>query len=123
MTDELHTHLTYSSILNVGDLTNLAGGSTAYVGFTAATGGSVSIQTITNFSFVSIPTETLSASGNSVVIAWPGSIPGYVLQQNSDLSTTNWVTVTNLDSVVDNLHQISVPIGTSNLFYRLFLPQ
>jgi hypothetical protein len=122
MTDELHTNLTYSSILNVGDLTKLAGGSTAYVGFTAATGGSVSIQTITNFSFVSIPTETLSASGNSVVIAWPGSISGYVLQQNANLSTTNWVTVTNLDSVVDNLHQVAVPITNSNLFYRLFLP-
>jgi hypothetical protein len=46
---------------------------------------------------------------------------GYVLQQNSDLSTANWLTVTNLDTVVNSQHQVVVPSGGTNMFYRLLL--
>ncbi|SPE54741.1 membrane hypothetical protein [Verrucomicrobia bacterium] len=29
-------------------------------------------------------------STNTVVVSWPSPSPGFVLQQNTDLSTTNW---------------------------------
>src|SRR5437763_14623156 len=35
------------------------------------------------------------ASTNTVVIAWPASSTGFSLQQNSNLSTTAWGSVTN----------------------------
>jgi predicted component of type VI protein secretion system len=122
MTDELSTNLTFSTNLNVGDLTAAAGGSAAYVGFTGATGGSVATQTITNFSFVSIPSQGIQLTAtNTVVVTWPGVIAGYVLQQNHKLNTTNWANVTNLDSVVNGQHQVIVPVTSSNAFYRLDL--
>jgi hypothetical protein len=115
------THTSFSTNLNVGNLTQVAGGSTAYIGFSGATGGSSALQTISNFSFVSLATEAIQLNGTNVLITWPGAISGYALQQNSDLTTTNWVNVTNLDSVVNGLHQVIVPVGSSNAFYRLNL--
>lgn len=114
-----NTSFNTSMIVN---LPELVGANTAFVGFTGAFGGTTAHQLISNFSFVSLPTETLSATGTNIVIAWPGSIAGYLLQQSGDLTATNWVNVTNLDTVVNGAHQISVPITSSNLFYRLVLP-
>jgi hypothetical protein len=46
---------------------------------------------------------------------------GYVLQQNSNLATTNWVNVTNPASMVNGQNQVVVPVNSSNAFYRLNL--
>jgi hypothetical protein len=51
---DLATSQTYSTSYTV-NLASVLGGSTAYVGFTGATGGSLSTQTISNFSFASVP--------------------------------------------------------------------
>ena len=111
----------FQTNLFVGDLPTIVGGSTAYFGFTGAYGGLTSVQTISNFSFVSLPALAIRLSGVNAPISWSGLIEGYVLQQNSDLSTTHWVTVTNQDNLVDGLHQVIVPANSSNLFYRLIL--
>ncbi|MGH7954112.1 MAG: hypothetical protein ACREFE_19635, partial [Limisphaerales bacterium] len=85
-------------------------------------GGTASTQTITNFTFLSIPSESLTVtSTNTVVISWSSAITGYVLQQNSDLSTANWVNVASPDTIVNGLHQVVVPLGSANEFYRLKL--
>jgi hypothetical protein len=65
------------------------------------------------------PTLTLTHSGNNVKISWPTSAIGFVLQQNSDLSTTNWVTsgYTNFNDGTYNSITITSPIG--DLFFRL----
>src|ERR1700679_2919179 len=100
----------YSTSLVVGDLTSLLGGSTAYVGFSGASGGAYAVQTIANFSFVSIPLQTLQLTGNNgVVISWPGTIQGYGLQANANLATTNWVNVTNSVSLSNGQYQVTVP--------------
>lgn len=114
-------HASFSTNRNVGDLTQVAGGSTAYIGFSGATGGANAIQTISNFSFVSIPTEAIQLIGTNVFITWPGAISGYGLQQNSDLTTTNWVNVANLNNITNGLNQVIVPVSGSNEFYRLRL--
>ena len=44
--------LSYSTNIYVGSISNTVGGSSAFVGFSGATGGATSIQTITNFSFI-----------------------------------------------------------------------
>jgi hypothetical protein len=112
----------YSTNLYVGSLADVLGTNTAYVGFTGAYGGDTSVQTITNFTFVSLATQTIQLSqGTNALVSWPGAILGYGLQQNSDLTTTNWLNVTNPDNVINGQHQIIMPLGVTNLFYRLML--
>ena len=52
---------------------------------------------------------------NSAVVTWPG----YVLQQNLNLATTNWVKATNVITVVSNGYQVVISPLTGQGFYRL----
>ena len=47
----------FSTNLIVPDLTQVLGSTTAYVGFTGSYGGDTSVQTVSDFQFVSIPPE------------------------------------------------------------------
>jgi hypothetical protein len=114
--------LSFSTNLNVGYLTNVVGGATAFVGFTGAGGGSASTQIISNFSFVSIPTQTISISAGQLLISWPAAIYGFTLQQNPNLNTTNWVNLTNQAVILNGQNQITLPLTRTNQFYRLKLP-
>ncbi|MEO8350871.1 MAG: PEP-CTERM sorting domain-containing protein [Chthoniobacteraceae bacterium] len=53
---------TFSRTYATGDLTTILGGTTAYVGFSAATGGASYQQDITNFSYSSVPEPTTLAA-------------------------------------------------------------
>jgi hypothetical protein len=55
------------------------------------------------------------------LVSWPGVILGYVLQQNSDLTTTNWINVTYPENLVNGQYQVTMPMTSSNVFYRLNL--
>jgi hypothetical protein len=112
----------FTTNLNVGDLTQLIGTNTASIGFTGASGGSTSVQTISNFSFVSIPSASIQLSGTNVLISWSAAAPGYLPQQNSDLTGNNWLNLTNQAIVTNGLNQVTAPAGASLLFYRLRLP-
>jgi len=116
-----HNAAVFSTNLMVGDLTQVLGNNTAYLGFTGSDGGATSIQTITNFSFVSIPAAAIQLSGANALISWPGSIIGYGLQQNANLNTTNWVNITNQAVFTNGSYQATVPVGASSQFYRLIL--
>ena len=56
---------------------------------------------------------------NTAVVAWPAPSTGFVLQQNTNLITTNWVTVTNIPIVVGSENHVIVNPPTGNRFYRL----
>lgn len=114
-------HTSFSTNLYVGHLTQILGKNAAYVGFTGADGGATSVQTITNFSFTSILTAAIQLDGTNVLISWPRGAPGYTLQQNSDLTSTNWMNVTN-QNVLAEENQVTVPLAGSNCIYRLMLP-
>ncbi|MDE3067949.1 MAG: hypothetical protein KGJ60_10420 [Verrucomicrobiota bacterium] len=122
MTDEV-TQATFSTNVVVGSIPQTVGGDTAYIGFTAACGGVTTTQVITNFSFASIniPVASISAASTNVVISWSAAITGYTLQENSDLSTANWVDVTNAVSVANGQNQVTVPLTSTNEFFRLKL--
>jgi len=67
-----------------------------------------------------VPSLTISLTAtNAVFISWPSPSTGYVLEQNSDLGTTNWVGVA--QAPADNGTNKSVVINPSvgKLFYRL----
>ncbi len=111
----------FSTNLTVGSLTQLLATNAAWVGFTGADGGSTSVQTISNFSFISIPAPAIQSNGGNLLISWPGGAPGFTLQQNPDLTTSNWINVTNSAVLTNNFEQVTLP-ATSNMYYRLALP-
>jgi hypothetical protein len=114
-------HTSFSTNLMIGDLTQLLGTNTAWFGFTGADGGSTSVQTISNFSFVSVPPAAIQSGAGNVLVSWPGGTPGFTLQQNPDLTTSNWVNVTNAVILTNNFSQITIQ-ATTNIYYRLTLP-
>jgi hypothetical protein len=67
------------------------------------------------------PRMTLTASSTNLAFSWTLSSTNFVLQQSSDLTGNDWVTLTN-QSVVDftNLQeQIQIPAGDTARFFRL----
>ncbi len=111
----------FTTNLNVGDLTQIVGTNTAYVGFTGSDGGSTSVQTFSNFSLVSLPSVAIQSNGGSALVSWPGATPGFTLQQNADLTTSNWLNVTSATLLTNGLNQVTIP-ATNNMYYRLTLP-
>jgi hypothetical protein len=68
------------------------------------------------------PALIVTHSASSVIISWPSSSAGFVLQQNPDLSTANWTTsgFTISDDGTNKSITIASPAG--NLFFRLGHP-
>ena len=112
---------TFSTNVNVGDITKVLGAKTAYVGFTGASGGSYSIQTITNFTFVSLANQAIAPDGNSVVVSWPSSIGGYGLQESSSLNSPSWVNVSAPVIVTNGMTEVIVPKSGATSYYRMIL--
>ena len=56
---------------------------------------------------------------NTVVVSWPSPSTGFVLQQNPNVNTTNWVNVSQspIDNGTNKFVLVTPPLG--NLFFRL----
>jgi hypothetical protein len=65
-----------------------------------------------------LPSLQISQGDGGVTLSWPTNSAGFVLQENHNLSTTNWVDVTNGITATNWLNQIVVPVF-SNDFFRL----
>jgi hypothetical protein len=61
-------------------------------------------------------------STNTVRLAWPAAVTNYALQQNADLTTTNWLAVTNAPGVVGSEKQVLLSPAAAQNFYRLHKP-
>jgi hypothetical protein len=73
--------------------------------------------------FVPAPQLSLSTlQPNALAITWPTNFSGFVLQQNSNLGTTNWLNATNAISVVGTNHQAIISPLNSSGFFRLRHP-
>jgi hypothetical protein len=59
------------------------------------------------------------AATNALVLAWLDTYTGFVLQQNTNLATTNWVAVTNPPVVANGEKQVTVSPPVGNRYYRL----
>jgi hypothetical protein len=70
----------------------------------------------------SAPVLSIAASGNNVLLSWPSSFTGFILQQNSDLTTANWVNVTNAVDTIDGQFVVTLPLADGNNFFRLKTP-
>jgi hypothetical protein len=86
---------------------------------------SVLINTSTFLPPVSIPSLALKRSGKGLLLSWPSASPGWSLQQNPDLATTDWSPSgysghgISDDGTNKNLI-VTPPVG--NLFFRLMHP-
>jgi photosystem II stability/assembly factor-like uncharacterized protein len=69
-----------------------------------------------------LPWLNISLFGNQALIRWPTNAAGFNLQQNTNLLSTNWVTVTNLPVITNILYQVTVPKTNQQNFYRLKNP-
>jgi hypothetical protein len=99
------------------------GGSTAWVGLTGGTGGSVSTQTVSNFVFAPLPILSAQAGvGPTVVLSWPGSVGGFNLQSTSGLLPPNWQPDPATVTLVNGQYQATVSSTPISKFYRLVLP-
>ena len=61
-------------------------------------------------------------STNTAVVSWPAPSTGFSLQQNTDLSTTNWVAPTETINNNGTVNFIIVSPPASQRFYRLKSP-
>lgn len=59
---------------------------------------------------------------NTVLIAWPSSVSGFNLQQQSALGNPTWSPVTNVVNVVGSENRVIISPPVGNRFYRLKNP-
>jgi len=71
---------------------------------------------------VTSPLLTINWSGMNGVVSWPSPSTGFVLEQNTNLATTNWLNFpgTVNDNGIIKSAIINSPAGT--LFFRLYYP-
>lgn len=98
-----------------------------YSGTATIQGGSdiFVVGDLTNRNFqVTLPPAALSVSisGTNLLLSWPSPPGGFVLQRNSDLTTTNWMSVTNPVTLTNWQNQIPLAPSAGNQFYRLEYP-
>ena len=64
------------------------------------------------------PELSIMLSGANVVVSWPASTTGFVLQQTSDLTQPTWTTFGITPLSANNQTQVILPV-TDNMFFRL----
>jgi hypothetical protein len=69
-----------------------------------------------------ITTPSVTSTGTNLVISWASPPAGFILQQNTDLTTTNWQTVTNTVTLTNGLNQVAIPFDNGPQFFRLAYP-
>jgi hypothetical protein len=68
----------------------------------------------------SLPRLSITPAANQFILEWPSNATNFVLQQNSNLATTNWTTVTNLVNQAGSQNQVIIsPLSTHNYFRLL----
>lgn len=74
--------------------------------------------------YTPMPRLAIAPRNTNVQLSWTVPSAPFVLQGNTDITTTNWVTLTNLPSLnLSNLHnQVSLPQIGNQGFYRLRTP-
>ncbi len=102
-------------------------------GFVNWTDNGVVVSTSASYTFTNILNRSLVANfgaklscwpapPRTLVLAWLTNFNGYVLQQNFDLRTTNWTSVTNAVNFVGPNYEVNLPTTNGTRFFRLQRP-
>jgi len=59
---------------------------------------------------------------NTIVVSWPSSANGFLLQYNSDLATQNWLNFTGTINTVGSTKSATITPLAGNQYYRLYHP-
>jgi hypothetical protein len=65
------------------------------------------------------PALNLQAAGGPGKLTWPWPSAGFALEHNGDLSTTNWLTLTNLPTLTNWQFQLPFSLKQQRDFFRL----
>jgi hypothetical protein len=68
------------------------------------------------------PLLTIAYSNNSAIVSWIAPSTGFVLQTNSNLSTTHWVNDLSPVTVSNGSNNVTITPPLGNLFFRLKNP-
>jgi hypothetical protein len=125
----LHVSLT-DTVTSVNFQTNIpvnipafTGSDVAWVGITGSEGAIGSHQTVSNFSYVPLPTLLSNpGSGGSLTLSWPASIYGYHLQSTSNLVGSVWADLPVTVTQANGFNLATVPAAGNSHFFRLVLP-
>lgn len=120
---DVTTSASYATSVYQGPMRSVIGADSAYVGFTGATGGDNSVQTISNFRFSYTTQPVLSAakSGSNMVITWPVSVATLFKLQQSPSVLGPWTDVGTSPVVVGLQNKVTLPASAAAQFYRLNL--
>jgi hypothetical protein len=66
-----------------------------------------------------LPALAITRSNSNIVLSWPTSQWNFVPQQNADLRTINWTTLTNAPTVQNAQKILTLPASAGSRFYRL----
>ncbi|MDQ6632357.1 MAG: hypothetical protein M3Y82_11495 [Verrucomicrobiota bacterium] len=58
-------------------------------------------------------------SGNQLVLSWPTNAVGFTLQSITNLTSTNWISSTNLPIILGGQYTVTNNLSSSSRFYRL----
>lgn len=95
----------------------MTGGPVSGTNYYSLTGGFWSLISVVQTA--GLPNLTVTLSGNSVIISWPGT-GSYTLQQNAGLALANgWATSGYSVSTSNGTNSITITSPSGNLFFRL----
>jgi hypothetical protein len=100
----------------VADATSKLAGKSWYCAASDAEGSRI---VLTGGPSQSAPALSSTRSADNILITWPASFNGFVLQQNADLSGMNWVNVTNQVEILDTQNEVVLPSLDDRNFFRL----
>jgi len=92
-----------------------------FLGIVGGTSTNAAI-TVSDFQFYRIlpPALQIRLSGTNVILTWPLSVAGYVLQATDKLTPTNsWTTVSNVPVIVNFEYAVTNQISGGSRYYRL----
>lgn len=74
-------------------------------------------------SAIQLPALHIATAGTNVLVFWPQAYSGgYLLQQNTNLASTNWVFSPLPVASIGDTNQVSVSPPLGNSFFRLYHP-
>ncbi|HEY1788549.1 MAG TPA: hypothetical protein VGJ73_10355 [Verrucomicrobiae bacterium] len=68
------------------------------------------------------PLLNIVKSGPGVIVSWPYPSTGFVLQQNNNLSTPNWINSSYPINTNTSSNSITIALPSGTLFFRLINP-
>jgi len=83
------------------------------------TGGFWAIIAVVQTPGAPLLTISFNSQPSIVTVSWPSSATNYVLQQNSNLNTANWINTGLLITTNGTTESVTISPSTGNLFFRL----